>query len=51
MSMSPRARTILAIVGAIIIVVAIAALVYAFTPIQTVREQIQVAPTLFAPPR
>lgn len=51
MSMSPRARTILAIVGAIIIVVAIAALVYAFTPIQTVREQIPIAPTLFAPPR
>ena len=49
--MSSRVRAILAIVGVIIIVIAIAALVYAFAPNQIVREQIPVAPTLFAPPR
>jgi|GEM_PF-2375117 len=51
MFMPLRARAILAIVGAIIIVIAIAALVYAFAPTQSVREQIQIAPTLFVPPR
>lgn len=51
MHMSPRARAILAIVGIIIIVIALAALVYAFAPTQSVREQIPIAPTLFAPPQ
>ena len=51
MFMPLRARALLAIIGVILIVLAIAALVYAFAPIQNVREQIQIAPTLFAPPR
>ncbi|MBI5052099.1 MAG: hypothetical protein HZB52_02390 [Chloroflexi bacterium] len=48
--MSPRARIILAVIGLVIICLACAALVYAFTPIQYVRQQIPVAPTLFSPP-
>jgi len=50
MFMSPRARAIFAIIGVIILCFACAALIYAFTPIQTVREQIPIAPTLFSPP-
>ncbi len=48
--MSHRLRLALAILGLIVLLVAIAAIVYVAWPMQTAREQLPVAPTLFAPP-
>ena len=48
--MSLRTRIALALLGALLIVLAAAALWYSLEPLGTVSEQYRPAPTLFAPP-
>ena len=51
MSRSQRWRVTLAIVGLILVFASVVALAYAFWPIESVREQTPIEPTLFAPPQ
>lgn len=48
--MSQRVRLALAIVGVVIAAASLLALVYAWRPLDTSREQFVPPPTLFAPP-
>ena len=49
--MSRRRRLTLAILGLMIVAVSLLILAYVFWPLASVREQIPIAPTLFAPPQ
>ncbi len=48
--MSRPLRLILALLGLCICLCAVGALVYVLWPLPPVREQVPIAPTLFAPP-
>ena len=48
--MSRRSRLALAAVGLAIVCLSLVVLVYAFWPLEGLREQFRLAPTLFAPP-
>jgi hypothetical protein len=49
--MSLRLRLLLALAGLALIGLSLALLAYTFWPVNTVLEQFQPAPTLFAPPQ
>ncbi len=49
--MSRRWRVALAVVGLLILVLSLAALVYALTPVDRTQEQFRPEPTLFSPPQ
>jgi hypothetical protein len=49
--MSCLRRLTLFLVGLVIVSIAVCALVYAFAPMERLREQNRPAPTLFVPPR
>jgi hypothetical protein len=48
--MSPRLRILLAGLGLLLCLCAVGALIFVLWPLEPVREQFPVAPTLFAPP-
>ena len=48
--MTVRVRIILAVLGALLVVLAIVALAYTAGPVETAREQYRPAPTLFVAP-
>ncbi len=43
-------RRVIIVLGLLIMLCALAALAYAFWPLEALREQAPLAPTLFAPP-
>ena len=50
---APRMRNfrwVIIVLGVVIILCSLAALAYAFWPLEMLREQAPLAPTLFAPP-
>jgi hypothetical protein len=49
--MSFRLRLGLALAGLVLVVISLALLAYVLWPVDTVLEQYQPAPTLFAPPQ
>lgn len=48
--MSRRVRLMLALLGLIIAALSAVVLVYAVWPVDTLRDQVQLSPTVFAPP-
>jgi len=48
--MSRRVRLMLALLGLVIAILSAIALIYAIWPVDTLRDQVQLAPTVFAPP-
>ncbi len=48
--MSRRLRLTLALLGLVIACFAVTALLYSLWPVDTLRDQLRLAPTLFAPP-
>jgi hypothetical protein len=48
--MSRRLRLALALLGLVILCLAATALLYALWPVETLRDQLRLDPTLFAPP-
>ncbi len=51
MGMTQRTRITLAVIGLMLIVLALAALAYALWPMDLILEQQRLPPTLFAPPQ
>jgi hypothetical protein len=51
MGMTQRTRMTLAVIGLLLILLALAALAYALWPIDLTLEQQRLPPTLFAPPQ
>ncbi|MBI5291077.1 MAG: hypothetical protein HY872_04265 [Chloroflexi bacterium] len=49
--MTPRVRVALALLGLALVALSLAALAYWLWPVQTLRQQVPVPPTLFAPPQ
>ncbi len=48
--MSRRLRLTLAVLGLVIVCLSLTALLYALWPVDTLRDQFPLVPTLFAPP-
>ena len=50
LAMPVRLRMVLALAGLLLLILSLAALAYVFWPLDSAREQIPIAPTLFSPP-
>ncbi len=48
--MTRKTRAIMVLIGLLIVLFAMAALAYALTPVEALREQAPIAPTLFTLP-
>lgn len=47
---SRNIRWLVLVLGVVLLFCSLAALVYSFGPLETLREQVPLSPTLFAPP-
>jgi hypothetical protein len=48
--MTPRVRRFLVLIGLLLVIASLAALIYAFAPVNTLSLQTPIAPTLFTLP-